>query len=241
MSGIAASMFTLGSACVYGAPTCPPLDDARRRAAARQSWPQVNAQGAGTPWQTQLVSELDDLRALTARLTSAADAERRRIERDLHDGVQQDLVALAVNLELARTLTDSDPDGAKKLLDEVRRDVQETLDDVRVLAHGIYPPILAARGLVDALRPIPAEVQVTALARYPLEVEQNVYFCCVELLSHVRGRATIRIWSEAETICFEVAGESLDGDDLSSVCDRLAALGGSLAVSASAASGKVPL
>ena len=186
------------------------------------------------------MSELDDLRALTARLTSSADAERRRIERDLHGGVQQDLVALAVNLELARALADSDPDGVKKLLEDVRRDVQETLDGVRALAHGIYPPILPARGLADALRPAPAEVQITAPGRYPLEVEQTVYFCCVELLSHARGRATIRIWNEEEALCFEVAGERLDGD-LSGVSDRLAALGGSLTASAGAARGTVPL
>jgi glucose-6-phosphate-specific signal transduction histidine kinase len=187
------------------------------------------------------VAELDDLRALAARLTSAADAGRRKIERDLHDGVQQDLVALAVNLELARTLADSDPEGAKKLLEQVRRDALETLDGVRALAHGIYPAMLTARGLVDALRPVPAEVQATGIARYPLEIEQTVYFCCVELLSHVRGRASIRIWGEDETLCFEVAADSLDGDDLSGVSDRLAAHGGSLTTSAGAARGTLPL
>jgi signal transduction histidine kinase len=185
--------------------------------------------------------ESDDLRALAARLTSAADAERRRIEHDLHDGVQQDLVALAVNLELARALADSDPDGAKKLLEQIRRDVQEALDGVRALAHGIYPPVLRARGLTDALRSIPARVQVNTRGRYALEAEQTVYFGCVELLSHTLGPATVRVWDEDECLCFEVAGETLDGDDLSDVRDRLAALGGSLTTSASAAHGTVPL
>jgi signal transduction histidine kinase len=187
------------------------------------------------------VAEPDDLRALAARLTSAADAERRKIERELHDGVQQDLVALAVNLELARTLADADPEEAKKLLEQIRRDAQETLDGVRALAHEVYPAMLTARGLVDALRPCSAEVQATGLGRYPLEVEQTVYFCCVELLSHVRGRATIRIWDEEETLCFEVAGESLASDDLSGVSDRLAALGGRLTLSESGARGTLPL
>jgi hypothetical protein len=187
------------------------------------------------------VSEPDDLRALAARLLVVSDAERRRIEGDLHDGVQQDLVALAINLELARTLSDSDPAAAKKLLEEIRRDVQQTLDDVRVLARGIYPPILPARGLADALRLVPAQVNVTALGRYPLEVEQTVYFCCLELVTHTSGRATVRVWDGEGTLCFEVAGDGLDGGDLSIVRDRLIAVGGGLTASASGARGTVPL
>jgi hypothetical protein len=182
-----------------------------------------------------------DVRALAARLMAAADAERRRIEGELHDGVQQDLVALAVSVELARTLADSDPAAAKTLLEEIRRDVQQTLDGVRALAHSVYPPILPVRGLADALRPVPAHVDVTALGRYPLEVEQTVYFCCLDLLTHTSGRTTVRVWEGEGSLCFEVAGDSLGGGDLSIVRDRLAALGGAMTASASGACGTVPL
>ena len=97
------------------------------------------------------MSDGDDSPTLAARLSAAADADRRRIERDLHDGAQQDLVALAVNLQLARALADADLSAAKSLLDQLQRDVQETLDRLRSLAHGVYPSLLPLRGLADAL------------------------------------------------------------------------------------------
>ena len=130
----------------------------------------------------QPVPEVDDSPTLAARLVAAADAERRRIERDLHDGTLQDLVALAVNLQLAQAVADDDLAAAKSLLDELRRDLQETLDSLRSLAHGVYPSLLPLRGLADALRTSP--IETTGLMRYPLEVEETVYFCCVELLPH---------------------------------------------------------
>jgi signal transduction histidine kinase len=188
------------------------------------------------------VSEVDDPRALAARLRAAADAERRGIERDLHDGVQQDLVALAVNLQLARKLADSDLAATSTLLDEMRQDVQEALDGVRALAQGVYPPILPVRGLADALRTIPAPVEATAVGRYPLEVEETVYFCCLELLRHASASATVRLWQTEGTLCFAITGDIVvDGDHLAVVRDRLAALGGRLTTSAGDARGMIPL
>src|SRR5438876_4805643 len=96
--------------------------------------------------------EVEELRASRARVVAAADAERRRIERDLHDGVQQHLVALAVNLQLARQLADSDPEALRSLLDDLTRDVHEALESVRALARQVYPPLLLDRGLAEALR-----------------------------------------------------------------------------------------
>jgi signal transduction histidine kinase len=187
------------------------------------------------------VSEVDDPRALAARIRAAADAERRGIERDLHDGVQQDLVALAVNLQLARKLADSDLVATSTLLDEMRQDVQETLDGVRALAQGVYPPILPVRGLADALRTI-ARVEATAVGRYPLEVEETVYFCCLELLRNARASATVRLWQAEGTLCFAITGDIVvDGDHLAVVRDRLAALGGRLTTSAGDARGMIPL
>src|SRR5438093_1032359 len=124
-----------------------------------------------------LRSELDELRVSRARAVAAADAERRRIERDLHDGVQQHLVALAVNRQLALQLADTDSAAAKALLEEMSADVREALDGVRELAEGIYPPLLLDRGLTDALKgaarraAIPVRVEAAALARHSPGVE----------------------------------------------------------------------
>src|SRR2546425_5672749 len=100
----------------------------------------------------ELRLQVEELQASRARVVAAADAERRRIERDLHDGAQQHLVALAVNLQLALQLADTDSAAAKALLEEMSADVREALDGVRELAEGIYPPLLLDRGLTDALK-----------------------------------------------------------------------------------------
>lgn len=189
-----------------------------------------------------LVPDVDDPRPLAARLRAAADAERRGIERDLHDGVQQDLVALAVNLEVALQLTDSDLAAAKVLLLELREDVQSTLDGVRALAHSVYPSILPPRGLAAALRTTAVPVETTMLERYPLEIEETVYFCCLELLRHANPDATVRVWQTAAgSLCFAITGEVVDDTDLSVVCDRIAALGGRLTTSAVETRGTIPL
>src|SRR5436309_1484166 len=99
----------------------------------------------------ELRVEVEDLRASRSRVVAAADAGRRQIERDLHDGAQQHLVALSVNLQLARRLLENDPAAAVALLDEIGRDVRTALDDVRALAYRVYPPLLLDRGLVEAL------------------------------------------------------------------------------------------
>jgi signal transduction histidine kinase len=199
----------------------------------------------------ELQRQADELRASRARVVAAADAERRRIERDLHDGAQQHLVALAVNLRLARELADSDPGQARAVLDELAGDVTDALEEFRDLAHGIYPPLLVARGLREGLRtavaraPLAARLEAGDLGRYPPEVEATVYFCCLEALQnagkHAGGgaRATIRLWEEPDGLRFEVAddGAGFDvaahpaGAGLTNMSDRLGALGGRLSVS----------
>jgi signal transduction histidine kinase len=186
----------------------------------------------------QLVPDVADSPTLASRLVAAADAERRRIERDLHDGAQQDLVALAVNLQLVRQLADADLIAATSLLDELQRDVQETLDGLRSLAHGVYPSLLPLRGLPDALRTVP--VETTGLERYPLEVEETVYFCCLELLRHAGASGTGRVWQEAGSVCFAVTGD-VDDENLSVVRDRVAARGGNVTTSVGETRGAVPL
>jgi signal transduction histidine kinase len=205
----------------------------------------------------ELKRQADELRASRARVVAAADAERRRIERDLHDGAQQHLVALAVNLKLARELADSDPRQARAVLDELAGDVQDALENFRDLAQGIYPPLLVERGLGEGLRaavaraPGPARLEARAIGRYPPGVETTVYFCCLEALQNVGkhagagARATVRVWEDQDGLVFEIAddGAGFDpaaeprGSGLTNISDRLGALGGRLSIASSPAEG----
>ena len=184
-----------------------------------------------------VMGEMEELRASRARVLEAADADRRRTERGLHDGVQQHLVALAVNLQLARQFADSDPEALNALLDELTRDVHEALESVRVLARQIYPPLLLDRGLADALRSAAAEagasVEMATNDRFHPAVEAGVYFCCVELL---RPGAPVRVWAEEDALVFKASGEPTPA-----VVDRVGALGGSLKVELGRTTGRVPL
>jgi signal transduction histidine kinase len=203
------------------------------------------------------------LRAASARLVAAADAERRRIEHELHDGVQQRLVALGVSLQLARRAADDGASTLTPLLEEIARDVQEALDDVRLLASRVYPPSLHDRGLVEALRAATAEAAVPTRVeaagppeRYPADVEATAYFCCVRALESLAGppqggaQATIRVHREQRALVFDVIVEGgpetpWAEQDLLAVGDRLTAVGGGLAVSPDTGrtclSGTIPL
>jgi signal transduction histidine kinase len=210
-------------------------------------------------------AEVDELAASRARVVAAADAQRRRIERDLHDGAQQQLVALAVNLQVARQLADADPEAAKMLLEEIGRDVREALESVRVLAQEIYPPLLLDRGLAEALRGAASGAGIGTRVeapddRYPPEVEATVYFCCLEALRNTAThagagvRATVRAWHEHGALRFEVVddGTGFDpgmtpwGTGLCSMSDRLGARGGRLTLTSergrgTRVSGTIPL
>ena len=172
-----------------------------------------------------------ELQASRARIVAAADAERRRIERALHDGTQQDLVALSVILQLARHLLDSDPAGAHGHLEEMRGHLREALDDVRRLAWSIYPPLLD-RGLAQALTAaaqeatISTRVDVDALRRHPSDIERAVYFVCVEALAAAATRAEVRVWTDADALLFEVVADGPGLSGPTDARDRLDALGG---------------
>jgi signal transduction histidine kinase len=191
------------------------------------------------------------LRASRARVLAAADNERREIERTLHDGVQQDLVALAVKVQLARRLADSDSAAAQRTLDEIGDDVHDALARLRALSETIYPSILAARGVGEALRGLaaatgsPIRIEAEELGRYSPEVEAGVYFCCREALEHAaaRGtRSTLRIWADGDTLHFEVTGSSdFVEADLTHLRDRVEAVGGELTVSLRNVSAAIPL
>jgi signal transduction histidine kinase len=193
--------------------------------------------------------EIEQLHASRARVALAADAERRRIERDLHDGAQQHLVALAVNVQLARQLVDIDRDAARTLLEEIGHDVRAALESVRELAQRIYPPLLIDRGLVEALRAAASacaagvRVEAAALDRYAPEVESAVYFCCVETFGDGGAPATVRVWHDDGALRFDVTHDSTVPEpvELTAMRDRLGALGGRLTVTPEGVSGTIPV
>jgi signal transduction histidine kinase len=184
----------------------------------------------------RLRRDVEELRASRRRIVLAADADRRRIERALHEGVQQDLVALAVKLQLAGGLIESDPAGAKQLVDELARDVQRSLDETAQLAQWIYPPLLESGGLGAALRAaavslgVRASIEVAEGDGYPPEVVRALYFCGVAALERVGagGRATLAVRAEAGAPALDVAADP--PVELEDLRDRVEALGGRLTI-----------
>jgi signal transduction histidine kinase len=199
---------------------------------------------------------ISDLRASRQRLVAAQDEERRKLERNLHDGAQQQLVALAVKLRLAEQLADRDAERAQTLIASLQQDTQDALENLRDLARGIYPPLLADKGLGPALEgqaskaSIPVEITDDGVGRYPQEIEAAVYFCCLEALQNVQkyanaSRAEVRLSSGAGGLTFEVTddGAGFDpaatgyGTGLQGMADRLDAIGGALEVRSAPARG----
>jgi len=195
------------------------------------------------------VALIADLRASRQRLVSAQDQERRKVERNLHDGAQQQLVALSVKMRLIEGMAGKDPDKVAQLAHEVVVDTSEALESLRELGHGIYPPLLAKHGLAAALEsqarkaPIPVTVRSDGVARYSQDLEAAIYFCCLEALQNVTkyanaSHAWVSLRDEADGMRFEV-GDDGDGFDRSAVdfgsglqgmADRVEALGGTLEV-----------
>jgi signal transduction histidine kinase len=199
-----------------------------------------------------LQARLDDLRASRQRLVQAQDLERRRLERNLHDGAQQHLVALKVKLGLAEMLLARDPTKAMATLEQLKGDADEALETLRDLARGIYPPLLADKGLVVALESqarkaiVPVNVRADGVERFSQDVEATVYFCVLEALQNVQKYAhashvDVRLHTEGEGLNFEVSDDGVGfetaiakkGAGLTNMADRLDALGGSLKVKSS--------
>jgi signal transduction histidine kinase len=202
----------------------------------------------------QLRAEMAELRASRERLVLAADADRRRLERELHDGTQQHLVALAVNLQLAESSIDSDPAAARAHLERMRRDVQEALDEAARLAQRIYASPLELGGLAAALRSaavsvgISASVEASAASSYRPEIVQTVYSYWLDALEHGGGETpvSITVREELRTLAFEVNSNPVPDADLNRLRDRLEALGGRLTIRSEAdgrvhVSGSLPL
>jgi signal transduction histidine kinase len=197
----------------------------------------------------QLRARLADLQAAQKRLVAAQDEERRRLERNIHDGAQQQLVALQVRQRLTEQLVDRDPEKAKAMLVELQTDSAKALEDLRDLARGIYPPLLADKGLAAALEaqarrsPVPAAIDSAGLGRFPQEVEAAVYFSVLEALQNVvkYARATtvgVALEHRPGELAFAVRDDGLGfnprstgyGTGLQGIADRLGALEGSLDV-----------
>jgi signal transduction histidine kinase len=195
-----------------------------------------------------LLDSVHALRASQRRLVGAASAERRKIERDLHDGVQQKLVALRIQLELVRDLARES--GLWNRLAGLAADFDDALDDLRSTAHGIYPPLLADEGLEAALREVarrstlPLAVDLADVGRLSEDRETAIYYCCLEALQNVAkhagddAEALLRLWRDRNAVRFGVSDNGLgfvprpahNGAGLTNMTDRMGAVGGTLSV-----------
>ena len=204
----------------------------------------------------ELLARLEDLRASRQRLVAAQDEERRRLERNLHDGAQQNLVAIKVKLGLAEMIAAKDPARAKELLAQLKGDTDEALETLRSLARGIYPPLLAEKGLAAALESqarkatLPVDVEADGVGRFPQDTEAAVYFCVLEALQNVQkyadaSRAVVRLSTVREELHFEVNddGKGFEpatqkmGSGSQNMRDRIDALGGSMEVKSATGAG----
>jgi signal transduction histidine kinase len=199
--------------------------------------------------ETALRSRNTELRDSRARIQAAADTERHRIERDLHDGAQQRLVALRIRLNLAADLMPSDPRSGVRIMRELVIEAEEALEEIRALASGVYPSLLADEGIRDALRALArraslaTEVESAALRRYPPEIESAVYFTCLEALQnaekHAAGATFVQISVRDDgALRFQIrddgggfaSDEVTPGAGFTNMRDRVAAVGGQLSI-----------
>jgi signal transduction histidine kinase len=199
---------------------------------------------------------IEELRASRQRLVAAQDEERRKIERNIHDGAQQQLVALSVKLRLAQGLVAKDAVKAEAMLGDLQSETQGALEDLRDLARGIYPPLLADKGLAAALEAqarkaaVPTTVEADGIGRYPQDVESAVYFCTLEALNNIAkyAQATsahVTLTRHDGALTFDVAddGRGFDptatgyGTGMQGMADRLDAIGGTLEVRSEPGSG----
>jgi signal transduction histidine kinase len=185
--------------------------------------------------------EVKELHASRARLAVSNDAYRRSIERALHDGVQQQLVGLAANLELALGALDVDPVEAKRLLTDIGRDAQAAMDETRRLAERIYPPLLESGGMRVALRSaatgarVPTRIEIAGDPTYPQEIAGAMFFCCLDVLERASAGTTamVTLRNEAGTLAFEIVTEGEVDLEPLPMRDRIEALGGRLTVGGS--------
>jgi len=199
---------------------------------------------------------IEELRGSRRRIVAAQDQGRRRLERDIHDGAQQQLVALAVKLRLADRAIDRDPMKAHGLMAQLQTETHEALENLRDLARGIYPPLLADKGLVSALEtqarktPLPVTIEPEGIGRYTPEIEATVYFCVLEALQNIVKYAdascvSVALLQADGALTFEVRDDGVGfdpatarlGTGLQGMADRLDAIGGGLEIRSAPGSG----
>jgi len=209
----------------------------------------------GPPRRADLRARIGELELSRARVVDSAEAERRRIERDLHDGAQQRLVALAMDLGRARARFADDPEAARAIVDQAHAEAKEALVELRNLVRGVHPPVLTDRGLdaalsgLAALSPVPVSVRVDAAPRPPASVEAIAYFVVAEALTniakHARAtRAVVSVDRRADTLSVVIRDDGIGGADprgqgLSGLADRVAGVDGRLTVDSPAGAGTV--
>lgn len=193
-----------------------------------------------------------ELRESRLRIVSAGDSERRKLERNLHDGAQQYLVAMAVKLRIAEDLIEEQPKEAVDVIVELRRDLKDAIAELRALAHGIFPPLLSSGGLAEALpaaasrAALPTTVDTSGVGRFGLDVESTVYFCCLEAMQNAVKHAgpdaeiAVRVEQVDGAVRFEVRDDGVGfdagptasrGHGFVNMTDRLGTVGGRLVVS----------
>ncbi len=206
----------------------------------------------------QIGMQAAELRASRQRIVAAQDEERRRLERNIHDGAQQHLVALAVKLRLAKTAMTADAERGRTMLEDIRGEIEAALDTLRSLSLGIYPPLLEEQGLAPALAAqylrssLPVRLEADDLGRYPIEIEAAIYFSVLEALQNAAkyahaGDITISIEPDRGGVRFSVADDGVgfdpsrvgDGSGLAGIRDRLAVLGGDATVESTPGGGTV--
>jgi signal transduction histidine kinase len=199
---------------------------------------------------------IEELRASRRRIVSTQDERAKTLERNIHDGAQQQLVALAVKLRLAEGTARKDPERTASMLSDLQIEANEALENLRDLARGIYPPLLADKGLPAALEaqarksPLPVDVRADGVDRYPQEVESAIYFCTMEALQNIAkyaeaSLASVELSQEDGHLTFRVSddGRGFDatarsyGTGLQGMADRLDSIGGTLEVNSSPGGG----
>jgi signal transduction histidine kinase len=208
--------------------------------------------------EVELRNTIQKLRRSRARAAHVADVERRRIERDLHDGCQQRLIALRVKLALAEEIVGDDNQAVGELIQEIAADAETAIEDLHALVHGIYPAVLVDRGLAEAVKavardaPVPARVLAEGVGRCRPEVEAAVYFTCTEALQNTAkhggpgASARIVLRQEPAGLAFEIRDDGVGydsetpaGNGLANMEDRLGAVGGRVKILSSPGCGTI--
>jgi signal transduction histidine kinase len=206
----------------------------------------------------QIAQQAADLRSSRQRIVAAQDEERRRLERNIHDGAQQHLVALAVKLRLAKTALQKDPELGRRMLEEIQGEVDAALDTLRSLVLGIYPPLLEEQGIAAALAAqyvrssLPVRMEADGIGRYPIELEAAIYFCALEALQNAAKYAnataiTIAFREREGALEFSVAddgggfdpGSNGTGTGIQGMRDRMAVFGGDAEIESSPGHGTI--